>query len=569
MINQTNEEKAKEIISRSRARNNFGGNITSRKTTNKPCFSGQISELKDIKVEYNPAYPLHEVRTDIEEPFNLVLESIVEHEITHKEEKNGRGCPNTREKDLELILTPISETLREQGIPNVPFGSQGHTVYTYFANLYSDLVVNTIVSDNKGSRGLFLAYDDMATHAGGFGDLFEAFIKLQAMTFPDKRGVSLLPKHFKNSEKASKAYKSFLERTGLLKVPRESRADFMANPEKWEEHSRVFAEEFSKLIDMNSLPSLYFPLLGGNDFTYLDDERVQTEIAMKSYKKAGGQFEPPPFIDSNMALLSVYKRLAKDIEMKVESSSRESRMPITHVSTRKFDPSTDDITKLKYGLNNRGKLEAQTGKFPIEVTARYQTSAGYFPEVRVGLLDCSGSTQRELEGTGKVMNPWAEERNQWTDKSIYHQELLCVFGLFELFRRRGTLKHSNARCGVFSEDTRTGKNLGESERLVLSPSFGGTEIARESLEDIFSGRNSLVYTISDGHVDNWKNIKDTFIEMAKKHKYFHLQIGEETQMYRDLKEAGLKAILNDGKSASKVLIDLTQRDVYGVGGKTQ
>src|SRR3989344_1436584 len=142
MTNQTNEAKAKEIISKSRARNNFSGKISSRPTTNKPCFSGFIRELKDIEVGYNPCFPLHEVSGVIKDPFHSALEAVVEHEITHKQDKRGRGCPNTTEKDLEFILTPISTVLKEKGIPNIQFGGQGHTVYTYFANLYSDLVVN-------------------------------------------------------------------------------------------------------------------------------------------------------------------------------------------------------------------------------------------------------------------------------------------------------------------------------------------------------------------------------------------------------------------------------------------
>lgn len=563
MTKQTNEKIAEEIKSCSRARNNFSGTIKLKSTTSKPCFSGRISELRDIEVGFNPSYPLHHLSSQIKSPFQPALEAVVEHEITHKGDKKGRGCPNTREKDLEFILTPISQVLKEKGIPNVPFGSQGHTIYTYFANLYSDLIVNSIVADNNGSTGLFLMYDDMATHSKGFGDLFEAFMKVQVMAYPDRRGVSLLLKHFKQSEKASKAYKSFISRAKILEVPKEDRVDYLSNPQNWAEHSRIFAEEFSKLIDLSNLPKLYFPLIGGNDLEYINDEEVQEEIAIRAYEKGGGNFEPPPFLEPNTALLSLYKKLAKKIKMKVESHSTEKRMPIAHVSTRRFDPSKDSIEKIRYGLNRAGKLEAQVGRFPIETKAHYQNSAGHFPEIRVGLVDCSGSTREELRKGGKVMNPWAAEDKQWTDTSIYHQELLCVMGLNELFRRHGTLKSSNVKCGVFSDETRMGRNLGESEQLVLSPSFGGTKISSESVDDLFNGRGSLVYTISDGHVGNWESIKDKFIEGAKRHNYFHLQIGKQTQMYKDLKQAGLKTILDDGTNAPEILIDLTQREVYG------
>jgi hypothetical protein len=568
-MQKTKDKKntAENIVSRSRARNKFSGTIKSKETNNRPCFSGVIKELRDIEVGYNPNFPLHDTPHLIKMPFEKALEAVVEHEITHKEDGKRRGCPNTREKDLELILTPISHTLKEKGIPNVPFGNQGHTTYTYFANLFSDLVVNSIVSDNNGSEGLFLMYDDMATYSGGFGNLFEAFIKTQAMTYAGIKGVSLVRRHFKNPEETKTAYQRFLERTKLLEIPRQKRVNQLANPENWEETSKIFAEEFSELLDLESLPALYFPLFGGNDFTYLDDESVQMKAVKESYEKEGSEFEPPPFMEDNHALISLYRRLAKDIEMKIESHSVETELPIAHVSKRTFDPSKDSIDKIRYGLGKNGKLEAQVGKYPLTTKSAYQVTAGNFPEVRVGLVDCSDSTREELSGGGKVMNPWAKKEKQWTDTSIYHQELLCLFGLYELFRKHGTLKKSNARGGVFSSETRMGKDLGESEKLALTPEFRGTKIDKDSLDDIFKGRGSLVYTLSDGYIANWPQIKDYFIEGAKKHHYVHLQYGEDTQMSKDLRGADLKVLLDDGSSSVKKIIDFTQNEIYGARAK--
>ena len=108
-----------------------------------------------------------------------------------------------------------------------------------------------------------------------------------------------------------------------------------------------------------------------------------------------------------------------------------------------------------------------------------------------------------------------------------------------------------------------GRNLRESEELALKPDFGGTSFDEQSLDELFRGKGSLVYTISDGEISNWGDVKEKFIERAKKHHYFHLQIGEKTQMYRDLKSAGLKTLLDDGKNSAKILIDVTQREVFG------
>jgi len=558
---QINKKKAEEIASESRARNKFSGTLKIEAENQTPCFSGLIKELKEASVSYNPSYPLH--RVPIRDAFSLTLEAVVEHELTHRMDLFQRGCPKEEHLDIDNVLTPISVVLKNKGFPNVPCGKQGHTLYTYFANLFEDYIDNTIVSDNRGSQGIFLLYDDMAYHHGEMGELFEGFLKLQAMTFPDKSGVSMLLPYFKQSERAKKAVRNFLTRTKLLDVPRPQRADYLSAPEKWKELSTVFAEEFSQLVDKKNLQGSYFPVFGGNDFASLDSEETQMGLVLKAYGKKGSEFSPPPFIEDNQALRFLYRKFAKQIDMKVNSYSVETKRIISHVGRRQFDFEKDPLERLKYGLSTSGEIQAQIGKHPVEVRSRYQVSAGNFPEVRVGLLDCSGSTKRPLKSGGKIMNPWASEKNQWTDTSIFHQELLCQFGLYELFRRRGTLKEANVRGGVFSDTTRMGKNLDESETIALQPEFGGTSFSEKSLDNLFKGKGSLVYTISDGEIGNWDEVKERFIQGAKQHHYFHLQIGEKTQMYEDLKEAGLMSILDDGKNSAKILIDITQREIYG------
>jgi hypothetical protein len=559
MIASSKTETAERIKNQAKSRNNFPGKIKVTPIYRKPSFSGVTRNLNDINVTYNPDYPDNSSET----VFVQVLDAVIEHEILHREDARGRGCPKKEELDLDKILTPISRKLKENSIPNVPYGTQGHTIYTYFANLFEDFCVNTIGVENRGSEGFFRLYEDMMIHTG-CSELFEAFIKLQGMVFPDKTGASKVIKHFSQSEKAHQVYRKYLDRTGLMKIEKHQRADYLANPEHWETLSEFFADEFSKLLDLNDLQSSWVPLFGGNDFKKLDDEDVQMEIAVKAYRASAGQFEPPAFMDNNLALLSLYHHWAKKMEIKSETSSMETRKPIAYVGRRAFDFEKDSLEGLSYGLDSKGKLQAQIGRFPVQVVSRYQISAGHFPDVRVGFLDCSSSTQDSVTGqAGKILNPWAEKKMQWSDTSIYHSELKCFFGLCELFRRKGTLKNSNVRLGSFSSTTRLANNLSESEKLALQPAFGGTVLDEAYVKDFFAGQGSLLYTISDGDISNWNSVKDLFIESAKRHHYFHLQIGKETKMYRDLKKAGLVAKLDDGRNSDKILIDLTLKDVYG------
>ena len=107
------------------------------------------------------------------------------------------------------------------------------------------------------------------------------------------------------------------------------------------------------------------------------------------------------------------------------------------------------------------------------------------------------------------------------------------------------------------------KDLGASERIALQPAFGNTNIEKDAVDEIFEGEGSIVYTISDGEVGNWDSLKQEFIKGAKKHHYFHLQVGKKTDMYDDLKNAGLIAKLDNGANSSKILIDLTQQEIFG------
>ena len=558
-----NEKIAKEVSSRASARNNYSGTINHKAQNQTPCFSGVSSHcFNQIDLRYNPEYPLHDVAYSA--PFLKAIGALVEHEIVHKYDIHGRGCPKDEKLDIKNILTPMSRVLAQQGLPNIPYGGQGHTLYSFFANLYEDYVVNSIGSDNIGSTGFFLLYDDMAQQSKGFGELFEAFVKLQAMTFPSSGGLSSVVKHFKGSEKAKQAYKNFLERTGLSKMQKKDRVGYLANPENWTQTSEIFAEEFCKLVDLNNPQASYFQLPFGNDFKRLNDEDVQMAIALEAYNKSDSEFSPPEFMEQNLALLSLYRKLAKGIEMKVNSNSAETTRPVSYVSRRAFDFGKDSLERISFGIDESGRIAPQIGRYPLDVKSRYQVSAGTFPEVRVGLLDCSDSTRSSIGGVqGKVMNPWAPKEKQWTDTSIYHHELLSFFGLCELFRRHGTLRGSNTRLGVFSDSTRMAKDLGASERIALQPAFGNTNIEKDAVDEIFEGEGSIVYTISDGEVGNWDSLKQEFIKGAKKHHYFHLQVGKKTDMYDDLKNAGLIAKLDNGANSSKILIDLTQQEIFG------
>ena len=147
-------------------------------------------------------------------------------------------------------------------------------------------------------------------------------------------------------------------------------------------------------------------------------------------------------------------------------------------------------------------------------------------------------------------------------------------GLLELFRKNGTLKKTSIRLFSFSTGISYAQNIDEAEKQALNPEFGGTQLTKESIDKLFAGRNSLVYTMSDGYISNWANkvkepeenedpnklptIGQYFIEKARGHTFFHLQFGEENKMSEDLSNAGLVVVYDKGEKTPEMLIDITQ-----------
>ncbi|MFC1682291.1 hypothetical protein ACFL0X_01600, partial [Nanoarchaeota archaeon] len=452
--------------------------------------------------------------------------------------------------------------------PNVPFGSQGHTVYSFFANLFEDFVANNILSSRNKSSGLCMIYDDMGEHFGKFNPLFEAFVKTQARTYASKKRTSLLVRHFGQHESSRETVRKFLERTQLMEKGKQERVRYLADPDNWKTLSTIFAEEFSELLDLEDIQASWFPLFGGNDLGRLNDGDFQARVSYKAYKKgAGGEFEPPPFIEDNLALLGVYRQMAKKMNIITNASFFETKRAIAHVQRRGFDFGKDPLERLVFGLNQRGKLEPQIGRYPVKVTSRFQQTKGSFNEVRIGIVDASDSTRKSINGKeGKVMNPWAEEDKQWTDASIYHHELKGVFGLFQLFKLKGVLKRKNVRAGLFSSSASIGKDFADSERELLKPTFLGTRLKETTIDELFEGRDSLVYVMSDGQIGSWESVRDYFIEKAKDHDVIYFQYGPPTQTTKDLKKAGLERMVvveNQGEDSPEILIDLTKKQVFG------
>ncbi len=609
--NQKLEEPAQivtRIIDEETARFAYKGDV---KVSETEGFEGRIDMLTTSKIHvgYPPAYVEENgIEHIVSAPFEKATRALVRHELNHKGGGEQQGCPRTMDFHLESVLEPISDTLSTKGLPNVPIG-QGHTLYTYFANLMEDIVDNAEQSSIDDPIGTFLLYHHDATRNNKpFPPLFDAFVTVQERLVGCKRATKLLSPYHTSNKAVTNAVNAVLTQTGIDKMTRtvhtkrkniahnildrDKAKQYLLNEQNWPEISRIIAEEFAPLVDVSQLSKPHYieqtflPLKGEGDGFVQETQNPETMMkeVYKKYKQADpaqpstpgnkkgrgkkggmGQFNPPTYLDKNNALDLLYQRLARNMEIKTRASTTSVSYPAVRYGWKDFDPNTENALRAKIAY--RGGLVLKTRKFVEEEPAEYYERKGNIPSIRFILRDDSCSTQEEVpesDGKGIIMNPWAEHNLQWTDRSIYHHELLAEYGLREYLRRQGVLKHANYKSASYSSTTLPAMNLAESTRIALNPTFQGTQFDMEKLNKLF-GKDELVISLSDGEIQNWASdagngitVCEAFIAKAKRNQFVHIHIGEPTQMSHDLQRAGLPVIYDTGKNVGKIVIDLTR-----------
>jgi hypothetical protein len=149
----------------------------------------------------------------------------------------------------------------------------------------------------------------------------------------------------------------------------------------------------------------------------------------------------------------------------------------------------------------------------------------------------------------------------WGDNSKYHWALMTQFGIFEYFKRNHLLTQNSISGATFGSSTEVVNGYKNVKEHLLKPNFAGTtQLDLNEVKDFFEGSGNLLYTIGDGLIGNWSEIKDEFIKDAKKHAYVHLHMGTKNKMTKDLKKAGLEVVIaEDEKGIVNKVVDLTDR----------
>jgi len=524
-------------------RGGFDNLPTVKEIDRKPHFDMHTClRTREIAVNYNPEYEKKNP-----DKTKKIARDGTRHEINHHKYRGFNGCPRTLKKHDNLVYNPIAETL-------IPKGYSPEDVH-YVSNALEDTILHTDLSDGFSLEGINYFFEDVGDCNGKFTPFYHAHVMLNLFLWGNKKQKTNLKRFNQYNPEVREVLKNFFEKTGISKIKheygkdREKIRDFLNDEINWPEISRVYAEEFSKLMKPNyAMPLLNHSGKGtkGKEDEDSSGEGNEFDREMKSKKFKRGKIrktyesgkEAPIWMKKFESLDLLYESLAQELVVKSEVFTKQFETPVFWYGKRYFDPKTDSFNHLGFGFSETGKPELKKKKWHIDIPLEVKLSEKGFPEARFCLLDTSGSMQEGFSGNSDIGSTLTIP---WGDKSKYHGSLVEFYGFIEFLKQNHLLNQSSISLANFSSRTNIGKGLLEAKKTALTPQFGSTKLDLGQVRQMFEGRNNLIFTISDGYIDNWNSIKGEFLGQARKHVYFHLQLGDENKVTEELEEKGFHA----------------------------
>ena len=572
---QSLQKILEEEVRKEKRRARFTGNIKVVPFSNKPHFKAHTHMVdKTVLIRYNPKY-----EEKSEGKSRVVVGDIAKHEINYHQYEGFKGCPRNSDNHFEKFIVPVSRVLMPEGYTEEDV--------RYIANALEDTILHKDLNKGFSLEGIASFFEDVGeSNNNEFTEFYEAHVKLNMFLWGNKKQKKRLSHLYKHYEEVKETITNFLERTKISEMrdengnyDKEIIREYLTNEENWEEMAKIYAEEFKRLLK----PGYAIPLINhsGAGTKGREDEDSESEgnvfdkeIRSKEFKegkiwdyyqkaKKGESNESlPPLFDSFEALDLLYQRLAKQLRIKAESRTISQKFDYTSIGKEPFDPQKHKLKRLTFGFDDNGKPILMRKKHPLYIDINVKKQNKGIPEARYIMLDTSDSMKDSPEGGSNIGNTAIIP---WGDNSKYHYALLGWYGFLNYLKNNHLLEETSITLANFSNDNYIGKGLRKAKKVALKPQFGLTNLYEETVNEMFKERGALVYTISDGIIDTWNDIREDFIEKAKRHHYFHLQIGGKNNFTEDLERAGLNVYYVKGnEDLANLVIDLT-KNVYKRG----
>ncbi len=545
-----------------------------RRQEREPHFQMKTSlENRKTEIKYDASY-----EDKNPEQTAIVIRDGIRHEIDHHGYRGYYGCPRNLDNHVDLIYEPIMDILHPNGFSP----EDAH----YVSNCLEDTILHDDLHNGFSLDGISKFFQDVGDGVKKFTPFYEAHVRLNMTLWGNKNQKKEMQRYFTHDKKERKkvleAMKEFLEESGINDFKQDLSGeqirdkgkirDFLLDEKNWAKIAKAYAENMSKLMQPSYAQSLMNHSGAGtkgreaeessgegNEF---DRQMKSREFKRARVQRAYGLGETAPsWISQFDAMDLLYESLAKKLTIKAETFTKQASMPIFWYGSREFDPETDDFKHIILGAKDSGELDIRKKRWHENMPLEVKVSQRGFPRARFGLIDCSGTMAYSPSGSEDA---GSKSIISWGDNSRYHYALLSWYGFLEYLRQNHLLTQNAVDLVGFSDSTVVGKGLLDAKKVALSPQFGNTNLDLDKVSEFFEGRGNLVFSISDGEVHNWDSIRNEFLEQAGKHYYFHLQIGNQTQMFRDLRKAGFYADqVRGNQDLANKTIDLTDRILRG------
>ena len=492
------------------------------------------------------------------------------HEPAHWElpVDSGKGCPY----DV-YWHDKITESVKK-GLPQNKQGLAG-----YVTNAFEDVIINPRCREFNGDfsgQVLFWDWEGISMTEKGkthYTPFYEAFVKLNMHLWGDNKDRALLKRHYSNEQKIDEAVTRTVNDLNLKENTQDT--SYLFNRNSWQTMAEKFARNLADLLDEQpeerlSAFSQDSESQGEGQGKQNPGNGIEQETGTKEGKEkiAYGRYSNKERQSTNLTsfeqLDSLYKRLARNIPVEVESMTREQRLQIAPLNYRPFDEERDDPARMKTNkvfVTNKG-LRLGHANQPLTIVSKSKIQRKSFPDFKMIVLDNSGSMQESPDGSDIGNTAFIP----WGDNSKYHYALLGFYGIENFLQRQGIAQYINHGISLFSNETRYAEgNFQDSANVrkkALSPEWGSTNINARVLKQALKGRESFVLSISDGGIGNWGSEREEFKNLVAGNYFAHIQIGQATEFTHDLESWKIPvSYVNSGSDLSKLMIRTT-KDCY-------
>lgn len=532
------------------------------------------------------------------------------------------GCPIDLFHRAQMIDSVYSALERKGILKNIPDNESKNVLAAQVCNAFEDIVVNTNLAYEGLSDGLAVVYYDYGKANNGFQNFIEGFLKMQMHLWGKKHDQELIERFYTTdnpmAQKIDGAVNNALNDMGLYNSELPDSISLFRKPAKWNDLSYKMAWHLSELLEdpkneangakpaatktlIQKLKGLVSAKQGdsegdsqeqnkeGKDETNAGEqqspedgegekmdiipniaESLDSEITPKEERQLVMAYHAnnagaPRFIPKTRILKLKYESFAKEVEINAKKDVEGFAMPLTPISHEAFsilehDVQDIDFSKPIFDPESRfpRNLNFEVASDYYYISQPYTKKNERIPNIMF-LFDCSGSMD---DGSGNNLSGIVKS---WREDSKYHYALLGAFGAIKWLKAKKIAPYLKYNVTMFSDTTKTSgwkgyNELEKAQELFFMPEFGGTHIDLNVLEPQLNESSAVILFITDGGIENWTSIKESFRKSINRHMLSYIQIKDKTSTGTDLESWGKPVYhIKAASDLDGLIIDLTKQ----------